>query len=269
MELQQKKIHSENDEPIRYAEKAVRYFIEVLEKLKTEFLNYSFKDKSEEIDFFRNIKPQFASWLIYYNDIYNMEINRPIGTGKALRRYYREELNKLQLFFNENKDFYRYVRTGNRSLDKKYFLRRTYHSGITFDSFYFQTDHRFSTSHDYQVARMMANDRIKVYLETQMAGLESKAKVNPISNTRKQKWTGSKVALVELIYALHAEGVFNGGASGLKEVAAFFESAFDVDLGQFNRTFLEIRNRKSERTKFLNALRDRLILRMDDADENG
>ena len=56
MELQQKKIHSENDEPIRYAEKAVRYFIEVLEKLKTEFLNYSFKDKSEEIDFFRNIK---------------------------------------------------------------------------------------------------------------------------------------------------------------------------------------------------------------------
>lgn len=83
-----------------------------------------------------------------------------------------------------------------------------------------------------------------------------------------QKWTGSKVALVELIYALHTEGVFNNGASELKEVTTFFEAAFGVDLGQFNRTFLEIRTRKSERTKFLNVLKEKLILRMDDADEN-
>ena len=73
---------------------------------------------------------------------------------------------------------------------------------------------------------------------------------------------------MELIYALHADGVFNNGTSELKEVATFFESAFDVDLGQFNRTFLEIRSRQSERTKFLNTLKEKLILRMDDADEN-
>jgi len=76
------------------------------------------------------------------------------------------------------------------------------------------------------------------------------------------------VALIELIYALHTEGVFNNGTSELKEVTSFFESTFNVDLGQFNRTFLEIRSRKCERTKFLNTLKEKLILRMDDADEN-
>jgi hypothetical protein len=74
--------------------------------------------------------------------------------------------------------------------------------------------------------------------------------------------------LIELIYALHTEGVFNNGTSGLKEVTTFFESAFNIDLGQFNRVFLEIRNRKCDRTKFLNTLKNKLIIRMDDADEN-
>ncbi len=83
----------------------------------------------------------------------------------------------------------------------------------------------------------------------------------------KQKWTGSKVALVELIYALHAEGVFNNGSSDLKDVAEFFEHTLNVDLGQFHRTFLEIRMRKSDRTKFLNSLRDSVLKRMDEADE--
>ena len=41
----------------------------------------------------------------------------------------------------------------------------------------------------------------------------------------------------------------------LKDIAEYFEYTFDIDLGQYRRTFLEIRVRKSERTKFLNALK--------------
>jgi hypothetical protein len=133
------------------------------------------------------------------------------------------------------------------------------------DSFYFQADHRFSTSHDYKVAKILANDNLKVYLETEIAKQDDKKVHSMFKKT--QKWTGSKVALVELIYALHAEGVFNHGSAELKEVVTVFESAFDIELGQFNRAFLEIRARKSERTKFLNTLKEKLIWRMDDADD--
>lgn len=138
------------------------------------------------------------------------------------------------------------------------------------DSVYFQIDHRFATSHDYKMARIIANDEIKNFLLEQMEKLERKpiTTQSPYPLSKSLKWTGSKVDLIELIYALHSEGVFNNGATGLKEVITFFESSLEIELGQFNRVFLEIRHRKSDRTKFMNTLKNKLIIRMDDADEN-
>lgn len=262
-------IHSQTEEPIQYAEQAIKKLISILEKLKTTFLQHKFESKSEEIDFFRNVKPQFAAKLIYYNEIYNIETNKPFGSKKAIRKYYNTELAKLQNYFTENVEFYKYFRTGNRSLDNKYFLRGRHDPRYTLDSFYFQADYRFSTSHDYKVAKILANDAVKMYLESGISILKNKKVTVPVQqlHVKTQKWTGSKVALVELIYALHAEGVFNNGNVELTELVSSFESAFNIDLGQFNRVFLEIRARKSERTKFLNTLKEKLIMRMDDADE--
>lgn len=269
-ELQQRlnQIHSESTDPLEYAEYGIKASIAVLEKLKTKFISHQFQNKADEIEFFRNCKPQLASKLIYYNEIYTITSNKPIGSKKAVRNYYRNELDKLELFFNENLEFYRYYRTGNQALDNKYFLRGRYDVRLTLDSSYFQADQRFSTSHDYKVAKILANDAIKVFLESEIQKLDQPNDTTDYGTNKKgQVWTGSKVALIELIYALHAEGVFGNGTAELKEVVNTFESAFAVDLGQFNRVFLEIRARKSEKTKFLNALRDKLICRMDDADE--
>ena len=269
LDKQLQSIHSKTDNPINHAELAIKTLIPTFEKLKTEFLKHSFENKSEEISFFRDTKPQFVAKLIYYNEIYNIETNKPFGSKKAIRKFYNLELLKLQTFYIENKEFYKYFRTGNKSLDNKYFLRGKHDLRHTLDSFYFQADSRFSTSHDYNVAKIIANEKIQSYIENEISKLEQKEKtISNNTNTKTQKWTGSKVGLIELIYALHTEGVFNNGTSELKEVATFFETAFNIDLGQFNRAFLEIRARKSERTKFLNTLKEKLILRMDDADEN-
>jgi hypothetical protein len=267
LESQLKSIHAQSDDPLIYAEQAVMVLVRTLEKLKSFFLKYTFESKVEEIVFFRDIKPQFASKLIYYNEVYNIATNRPFGSKKELKKYYSNELKKLKSFFDDNTDFYKYCRTGNRSLDNKYFIRGKHDIRLTLDSFYLQADNRFSTSHDYKLARILANDSIKNYLETELVQLEGIPIAKPLQGN-KLKWTGSKVALVELIYALHAESVLNNGGADLKETVAHFESIFDIELGQFHRTFLEIRGRKSDRTKFLSALTNTLIHRMDDADEN-
>lgn len=269
-ELQQRlnRIHSETDEPLEYAEHGIKASIAVLEKLKTKFILHQFQNKADEIEFFRSCKPQLASKLIYYNEIFTIISNKPIGTKKTIRNYYKTELDKLELFFNENLEFYRYYRTGNKALDNKYFLRGKYDVRLTLDSFYFQADQRFSTSHDYKVAKILANDAVKVFLESEIQKLQQPLEsTGSGTNKKSQFWTGSKVALIELIYALHAEGVFGNGKAELKEVVTVFESAFGVDLGQFNRVFLEIRARKSDKTKFLNTLKEKLIWRMDDADD--
>lgn len=270
VELQQKLqlIHAESNEPIKYSQQAIKATMVVLKKLKIACISHNFEKKGEEMDFFRNIKPQFTALLIYYNEIYNMETKSPFGTKKTIRKYYYKELLKLQRFFNENQEFYRYYRTGNHSLDNKYFIRCKYNLQHTLDSFYFQADHRFSTTHDYKVAQILATEKIKNYLETKIEKLKERNTITIPPTRKTQKWTGSKVALVELIYALHAEGIFNYGRTELKEVANAFEVAFDVDLGQFNRKFLEIRARKSDRAKFLTLLKEKFILRMNDADNN-
>jgi len=131
------------------------------------------------------------------------------------------------------------------------------------DTHYFQSDHNFSTSHDYKVAKIIANDLIQVYIEDQLNNKDQESKSTA---PKKLNWTGSKVALIELIYALHYQGVFDNGNSDIRLIAKYFEFAFNVDLGNFYQTYLELRNRKMNRTKFLDALREVLIRRMDEQD---
>jgi len=268
LDRQLEDIHFETKDPLQYSEQAVKAIVAVLERLKTFFIRYKFQSKIEEIDFFREIKPRFASKLVYYNDIYNIETNRPFGTEKTIRKYYNGELARLKIFFEDNMEFYRYYKKGNTFLDNKYFIRGKHDVKLTLDSFYFQADHRFSTSHDYKVARIIANEMLKSYLESCIIQVSVKpSQLDCQSAGTPLKWTGAKVGMIELIYALHSEGVFNHGTSDLKDLIRYFEKVFDIDLPQFHRTFFEITSRKTERTKFLNVLTEKLVRRMDDLDK--
>ena len=259
----------EIDDPIQRSESAINIIINSIEKLKIIFEKEKVKSQEIEIDFFKNIKPRFTSKLIYYNAVFKIETKKPHGGERILKKYLNNELDKLKRYFDNNLDFYKYYRTGSNYLDHKYFTRGKFDIKLTLDSFYFEVDHTFSTSHDYKVAKIMAHDLIQVYLEDKLLILENKepkekSQVNP---KVKQTWTGSKVALIEILYALHTEGVFNNGASDLKDIAEYFENVFNIDLGQYHRAFLEIRMRKSDQTKFLNSLKEKLVKRMENTDD--
>ncbi len=53
-------------------------------------------------------------------------------------------------------------------MDDKYFIRGNYDIKYTLDSYYFESDSRFCTSHDFKVAKILANDLIQVYIENQL-----------------------------------------------------------------------------------------------------
>lgn len=259
----------EIDDPIQRSESAINIIVNSIEKLKIIFEKEKNKSQEIEIAFFKNIKPKFTSKLIYYNAIFKIETKKPHGGERILKKYLNNELDKLKRYFDNNLDFYRYYRTGSNYLDTKYFTRGKFDIKMALDSFYFEADRTFSTSHDFKVAKIMAHDLIQVYLEDKLLMMENrepkeKSQVNP---KLKQNWTGSKVALIELLYALHTEGVFNNGASDLKDIAEYFENVFNIDLGQYHRAFLEIRMRKSDQTKFLNTLKEKLVKRMENTDD--
>ena len=74
--------------------------------------------------------------------------------------------------------------------------------------------------------------------------------------------------LRELLYALQSAGLFNNSKIDRKQLANQLEHFFNIDLGNYYRVFQEMRIRKINRTTFLDQLKDRLIQRMDEADEN-
>src|SRR5690606_41664277 len=82
--------------------------------------------------------------------------------AKPIRKYLNKELKKLNRFFDNNLDFYKYYRSNNSFLDESFFVRGNHDIKLWLDTYYFQTDHSFSTSHDYKVAKIIANDLIQV-----------------------------------------------------------------------------------------------------------
>lgn len=259
----------ETDNYIKLSEIIIPKTISYLSEIKKFILDRGFSNQQEEILFFKELKPKILSKLIYYNSVYRIETKKPFGGSRILKKYYNNEQDKLKRYFDNNLDFYKYYRTSSTYLDYKYFVRNRFDIKLSLDNYYFETDLSFTTSHDFKVAKILANDLLQLYLEDQLIILNGKngrenSQRNP--NT-KLTWTGSKVALTELLYALQTEGVFNNGTADLKIIAEHFEEMFNIDLGQYRRTFFEIRVRKDDRAKFLTSLKDKLVNRMNDSDE--
>lgn len=268
LEKQLQFIEQENDVILKRSELSFIVCKKAIEQLKSFILKYKFRTTSEEIKFFKEIKPQFTSKLIYHLTLYNIETKKPNGGNKILKKYLIKELDKLKSYFDYNLDFYKYYRAGASYLDHTYFVRDKYDIKLTLDGYIFENDTRFSTTHDFKVAKILAHDLLQVYIEDELVYLERKDSSQNSQDAPKSRltWQESKTSLIELIYALQSHGAF-GNQADIKEIAAYFEFAFNIDLGDYYRTYLEIRIRKTGRTKFLSLLQETLTKRMDQADE--
>lgn len=226
---------------------------------------------SDEIYFFKNIKPQVFSKLIYYVKLFSIESKRPRSSNKSQVKYFNKHIDRLQNYFNDNLEFYHYYRRGATFLDSEYFIRGKANIRLFPDSLSFFADDKFSTSHDSTVATILAYDMLIIYLKTEIDKLENnngmEANNNAFQKQSKLFWTGNKTDLIELIYALHSSGVINSGTADIKEVALICEQMFNVSLGDYYRTFLEIRSRKINQTKFIDKLKESLVDKMLESDE--
>ena len=110
--------------------------------------------------------------------------------------------------------------------------------------------------------------RLIEYVSEEIEQLTEKLhlKFTSIVDSKLLQWTDSKVALVEFIYALYAGKCFSNGNTSLKDIAFCCETLFNIEIGDFYRIFLEIRNRKKSRTQFLDKLKEQIIKMMDELD---
>jgi len=269
MERQLYKVTGESDNIIEIAARSMEVIVQSIQRLKEELVNSPFGNTGEEIMFFKMTKPRFTSQFVYWSEVSRIESKRPVGSGKVQTKYLTKQLDKLANFFDDNMEFYQYYRHGNTYFDEKYFVRNVYDVRLQTDVLIFDYDPTFSTSHDHKVARILANEQLRVYLTEAIDSIAKKRQSEEsTSNSGKSLvWTASRAALVELLYGLHACGVFNDSNADLRQIAIHLEAVFGKSLGNYYRAFQEIQIRKSGRTNFIDQMKKKLIEKMDEADE--
>ena len=247
----------------------VEFLQRSLEDMRTYIVNHPFSNKEEEIYFFKHIKPEVLSRLLYFTEIYNTEMRKPHGSIEVLKKYYNDRLDELTSYFESNLDFYQYYRSKATHLDNHYFVRGHIDFKLCPNCVPYDRDPEFSTCYDHKAAQILANDMLCIYLNKKLHGVDKQVIISKSRSFLPEhpfRWTATKIAAVELGYAIYAAGVLNNGQADIKEIMTFMEASFQIDLGDYYRTYITMKDRKKDRTSFLNSLIKSLLKKMDEDD---
>lgn len=249
---------------LQRAERSVLHISGCLSELRTFISKYKFRDETEEIIFFKEVKPQYLEPLYYYRELFQLESARPLGMDELILSYYEKRLTAVNSFFERNHSLYIYYKTGRTDKDNEFFTRNasvslTEVAGADIDPV-------FSTAASNVVAGVLGFERLCEYISATIKKIHQGESSGTTIHDVALQWTDTKAGLIELLYGLHEKGCFNNGKSDLKQVVQLFEVACKVDLGNYSRTFQEIRIRKKNKTVFLDNIKEMFEQRMEKAD---
>lgn len=231
--------------------------VELCQTLTRQLRKLYFKHKPKtlerEIRFFKEVKPRFISELHFQIEVFNYYKNRPKGSLKSKKHHINICLDKASSFISNHCEFHNYMKLGSTHLDEVYFTNRDFnpklHGGLEYPS-----DPLFSSPADPTLSCLMAAERYLLFLKHELFSLKN-PKLDPSWEFMKTlDWNGSKTDLVELVYALHASEAISGE---LKDIMKMLEKAFNIDLGNFYRTYSDIKLKKNP-TTFLDQLKANL-----------
>jgi len=258
---------SEEETLINKYQQRTECYYEIILQLKSFILNYSFRDINEEIHFFKEIKPGLLNEYLFNNKVLQILISRPIGNNDVLLDYYERNMKEITCFFNAHQEFYQYYRLKSNYNDALFFVRQRKELLHLTDVSQNNFEPAFSSSHDHLVAQIIANDHLEIFLKEQIESITLQNKIPHVddmgySHRLVLKWTDSKSALIELIYALHANKSLNDGECDISELASEIEQVFNVKINNIYRSFQDVKSRNSQ-TKFIDSLKTALQKKID------
>ena len=259
------KLEAEPQNLLVYYESAAGLCWLALNEMRKLVIKNGFQNQQAEIQFFKHIKPKVFSKYIYYYKLFEIESYRHNASKKFQIKYLNQVLKNMHRYLEENMQFCQYHWGNKKYMDHLYFVRDKSNYRIHFNNLCNLLDYKFSTAHDTTVSTITAYEKLIEYIDNEMDILIHGTQKEKAPFLSKAKWTGSNVALVELIYALQSLKVINNGNIEIKELAEIFEKMFNVKLDEYYRVFSDIQMRKTNHTKFLDMLKDALNKRIDEA----
>ena len=243
-----------NDITINDALHIVKYIIPLYDQLRKLTVDHIFSSTEEEIYFFKELKPNILGRYLYFNKVYRIESQCPSGSNDVIKEYLNDELGGLTYFFRRNLELYQYYRSKATTYDTYYFIRGKADIRLCCDSFQCDRDPMFSTGYDHKIAKILANEMLQIYLNKRIINLGQSEAINKQAITKipyPANWTSNKIFLIELGYALYVAGDINNGNITVKEIMNLLGAMFNIDLGDYYRGYITLKNRKKDRTLYL------------------
>jgi hypothetical protein len=205
-------------QPENWAQISVPLIQTYLKELKEAISIYPFKKRSEEIYFFKYVKPVVMAKMIFMCEVYNTEISRLVRHTPEDRAFLMEEINEIESYFDRYSFLYEYYKEDLDTLDTKYFVRDVKdrfsknYLPIDIDPVFFYGDQTFSTGFDYAFAKLRAMGRLKDHLENE---LEASLLVGDEVPKNKLTFTGIPADFVGMVEMLHHIGKPTDPVTGL------------------------------------------------------
>lgn len=239
----------------------------LLNKLRVKIRTTKFQNTSEEIQFFKHIKPSIHADFLFYSSQLKFQVSKPNSTNSVLKNYLKNELKKLESKKRNNIDFYGYYKHNSNFLDHLYFLRENKQLDLFSTNLSVYLDSEFYTSHDILAAEVLAYDLLTEFYKKEIKKLKRIESGVFNENQSKMKatlqWSASKTDFIELMYALKVSGAINFGNINTKDLIEIFSKFFDLEISNHYKVYSDIKNRTLERTKFLNKLTTALQEKLD------
>ena len=231
------------------ANRAIQLIRNTLKLFRKSVCAKGFESPEDEIRFFKHIKPQVSSYLIFYTHIFEIESKKSVLTPDQLKKYIDRKRKEFRYQTYDNLEFVNYYKSGYKHQDKTYFLRDSEYSPLNQQCSNPFRDPEFTTPYDHVASVVLAYELFLKYLDPSHKAQDDRTH-------KLLKWTDSKASLIELIYALNASGAINEGKTDIKTICAEFERIFDFELKDVYSTYRDITSRKTNPAKFLIKLSD-------------
>ena len=240
MDIELRQIKAENTDPQSWSAKSIPVARKYLAALKSHLKSHPFRRRSEEILFFKEMKPRILGKLLFFVDVFKLSSACQYGKEYAEKKgYWIGARNRIDSLMEEHKELYKYLLSDHDHLDRQIFVRYpeniTHFHGYTVDldpaSFYGDPD--FSTSHDYRAAQFMAWEDLQTFIHEQLFELEGSI----FRTKEKMKFMGTPDDFVEYVRLLHEKGMIEDKVTNepvsREELAEYLMDLYEVDLGSY------------------------------------
>lgn len=247
---------------LHYFSEAVPVVKNILMELKIFIYQYKFRDKEEEILFYKELSPLFVAEYIYHLNMKELCFSLPADPTRR-KKVISSEIKNINRFCARNLTLYKYFRKGETIMDSYYFTRKSYQIDVFSDGTNSVLDELFVTPAGHRFAQFRALERMIVVLDDLK---EHKDKAQRKLCNSKYSWTDNKLGLIEIVYALYFSGCINQGNVSIKELADFIGSMFNVNLDNIYRLKQQFLTRKNS-SAYLDHLKLLFIKGLQDQDD--